>query len=203
MTASVYHVISTEKETHISKHNWIFRRFCIYKQPTLTKCWNFTIFAQILYSYFRYTGRLFLGCLHFVACCNTIRASWETKKERLSYRKKYIEEFVWGISLFWLHALILLLSLSTPPYPSEVLVEWPLQRQMFCYVWYSVWWYHALTVENMKISYNLIFYVFFYKHCFFPTRPRCSLAFLWIELEMLLRCYLIHMIIIIHSIFYV
>ena len=89
------------------------------------------------------------------------------------------------------------------PYPSEVLVEWPLQRQMFCYVWYSVWWYHALTVENMKISYNLIFYVFFYKHCFFPTRPRCSLAFLWIELEMLLRCYLIHMIIIIHSIFYV
>ena len=29
----------------------------------------------------------------------------KTKKKRLSYRKKCIEECVWGISLFWLHAL--------------------------------------------------------------------------------------------------
>ena len=64
---------------------------------------------QILYSYFRYTGRLFLGCALFVACWNIIRASWETKKERLSFRRKYIEELVWGISPFWLH---LLLSMS-------------------------------------------------------------------------------------------
>ena len=35
-----------------------------------------------------------------------IRASWETKKERFSYRKKYIEEFVWRILLFWQHALL-------------------------------------------------------------------------------------------------
>ena len=27
---------------------------------------------QILYIYFRYTGRLFLGCAVFVACCNII-----------------------------------------------------------------------------------------------------------------------------------
>ena len=47
----------------------------------------------------------FLDVFLVVARCNIIRASWETKKERLSYRKKYIEEFVWGISLFWLHAL--------------------------------------------------------------------------------------------------
>ena len=40
-----------------------------------------------------------------VARCNIIRASWETKKERLSYRKKYIEAFVWGILLFWLHGV--------------------------------------------------------------------------------------------------
>ena len=37
--------------------------------------------------------------------CIIIRASWESKKKRFSYRKKYIEEFVWGTSLFWLHAL--------------------------------------------------------------------------------------------------
>ena len=49
---------------------------------------------------------LFLGCAFFVARCNIIRVSWETKKEqRLSYWKNYIKEFVRGTSLLWLHAL--------------------------------------------------------------------------------------------------
>ena len=39
-----------------------------------------------------------LGCPLFVAPCDITRASWETKKEWLSYRKMYIEEFVWGTS---------------------------------------------------------------------------------------------------------
>ena len=42
-----------------------------------------------------------------LAHCIIIRASWETKKKRLSYRKKYIEEFVWETSLFWLHTLVI------------------------------------------------------------------------------------------------
>ena len=105
MATLAYHVISTEVENHIFKHIWIFRYLCIYKQPTSTKKWNFNIFVQILYSYFRYTGRHFLGCALFIARCNTIRTSWETKTETLSYRKKYIEVFVWGISLLWLRAL--------------------------------------------------------------------------------------------------
>ena len=61
---------------------------------------------QIWYSYLRYTGRFFLGYVLFVVQCDIIRASWETNKERLSCRKKYIEEFVWGTSLFWLHFLL-------------------------------------------------------------------------------------------------
>ena len=100
MAASAYRVMSTQVENDIFKRSWNFRQFCIYKQPTLTKKWNFNIFVQILNSYFRYTGRLFLGCALFVARCNSIRTSWETKKEKLSYRKTYVEEFVWGISLF-------------------------------------------------------------------------------------------------------
>ena len=64
-----------------------------------------------------------------LAHCIIIRASWETKKKRLSYRKKYIEEFVWETSLFWLHTLVIFCRffffLSTPfPYPSDVLAEW-------------------------------------------------------------------------------
>ena len=77
------------------------------KQPTLTKWWDCNIFVQIVYSYFRYTCRLFLVCTLFVACCNIIMASWETKKEwRLSYRKKCRERFVWMTPLFWWHALL-------------------------------------------------------------------------------------------------
>ena len=49
---------------------------------------------------------LFLVCPLFVAPCTIIRASWETKKERFSYPKKYIEKIVWGTSLFWLHSLL-------------------------------------------------------------------------------------------------
>ena len=46
MAVLAYHVISTEAEKHIFKHNWIFRHSCIYKQPTLTKLWNFHIFCK-------------------------------------------------------------------------------------------------------------------------------------------------------------
>ena len=86
MAASAYHVRSKEVENHIFKHKWIFRQLFMYKQPTLTKQWNNNVFVQILYSYFRCTGRLFLGCALFVARCNINRASCEIT--------------------FWLHALL-------------------------------------------------------------------------------------------------
>ena len=34
---------------------------------------------------------------------------------------------------------------------------------------YSVWWYHEKTVENRKISYNLILNVFFINNVFLPV----------------------------------
>ena len=124
---------------------------------------------QIMYSYFRNTGRLFLGCALFVARCNTIRTSWETKKERLSYRKTYIE-FVWGISLFWLHAL---LSISfycflrlLPPSSQVMPLRSDAYKDTYCYASYSVRWYHKWTVENMKI-YNSVLYASFTSNAFF------------------------------------
>ena len=121
------HITLYQRRFKITSLSWVFRHFCIYKQPTFTKQWSFNIFVQILYSYFRYTGRLFLGCALFVAGCNTIRTSWETKKERLSYRKKYIKEFVWGISFFWIHALLsmsLSCFLCLLPLPSQAMQLW-------------------------------------------------------------------------------
>ena len=87
---------------------------------------------QILYHYFRCIGSLFLGCALFVSHCNIIRASWETKKERLSYRNKCKEEWtsLWGrTSLFWLDALLFMSiyidSSSTPSsLSSDEVAEW-------------------------------------------------------------------------------
>ena len=49
------------KKSHLETHRTF--RHTLHKQPTLTKWWNYNIFVQILYSYFRYTCRLFLVCL--------------------------------------------------------------------------------------------------------------------------------------------
>ena len=162
---------------------------------------------QIFHSYFRYTGILFLRCALFVACCNTIRGSWETKKERLSYRKKYIEEFVWGISLFWLHALLSMsfccfLCLLPPTFQVTCLWNGPykdihIAMDVFCVM---ISWENG---RNRKISYNLILNAFFYKQRFFSSHPQCCLAFSWTNLQMLLRCCLIHITIIIHYIFHI
>ena len=54
---------------HIMRHNWIFRHTCCINNAhwQMVELWYF---YAILYSYFRYTGRLFLGCAFFVARCN-------------------------------------------------------------------------------------------------------------------------------------
>ena len=63
MTVSAYLVISKEVENYIFRHNRIFRHTCMHKQPTLTKQWSYNISVEILYSYSRYTGILFPGCV--------------------------------------------------------------------------------------------------------------------------------------------
>ena len=65
---------------YIFKHNWIFRYLCIYKQPILTNSWiKILLCKYYVCRYFRYTGRLFLGCVLFVARWNIIRPSWKPR----------------------------------------------------------------------------------------------------------------------------
>ena len=70
MAASAYHVNLKEVKNWSFRHNFIFRHIHINNPYWLELPENF------------------------------IRASWEIKKERSSYIKKYIEEFVWGTSFF-------------------------------------------------------------------------------------------------------
>ena len=59
----------------------------------------------------------------------------------------------------------------------------PLEHFFFCHI-------IALNVLRMITR-------FFYKQRFFSTQPQCRLTFKWIELQMLLRCWLIHVSIVI------
>ena len=132
-----------EGRKSLCRRNWIYKHTCMYEQPTLTKQWNYSIFVNLLYSYFKYTNRLFLGCVLFVGCCSIIWASRETKKERLSYRKRYSERGLYAL----LSMSFFLLSLSThSPFPSDVLAEWPLLlRGVFCVM---ISWLNRQKYEN-------------------------------------------------------
>ena len=123
MTALGYHFVSIEVKDRIFRHNSSFRNLW----QSINNPSSSNIFVQIIYSYLRYTYRL-VDVFSLVICCNTIKASWETKMEIMSCRKTYIEEFVWGTSLFWQHTLFSMSCLLPPPYPKDVLVEWPLWR---------------------------------------------------------------------------
>ena len=100
MAASAYHVISKEVENRVFRQNRIFKRTFMCKQSILPywQSSGIIIIAQILYSYLRYTDRL-LDVL-FLLLTVSLWASWESKKKRLSYTKKYTKEIVWGTSLF-------------------------------------------------------------------------------------------------------
>ena len=120
MSAAAYHIISNEEENHIFRNKWIFRHTCMCKQLTLKKLWNYNIFVQILYSYFRYIHRFLLECVLFVSRCNIIRASLETKKERQSYRKSTCKNlcegnhFIYNTSSFLYHFFVVLFVFSFP-----------------------------------------------------------------------------------------
>ena len=93
MAASAYHYIKGGGKSHYG-HSRIFRHTCMCKQASLTKQWNYNIFVQILYG----LSVTLIGswmCFFFVVVrCNIIGILSETKKKRLSQRKKYIEESV-------------------------------------------------------------------------------------------------------------
>ena len=131
MAASVYHVISKEVENHIFGHNWSFRHTCMYKQPTLTKQWNYNIFVQI-YIYFRYTAKFFLGCAFLMLTWvlselheKPRREVWVT--EKVHGRIYEGHHFFDSMPSFLCHFLFLFLS-TPSPLPSDILAEWPLKR---------------------------------------------------------------------------
>ena len=111
------------------------------------------------------------------------------------------------LPLFWLHAL-----LSMPSYCFLRLLSPPnqvkyLQNSLYKDTYFAMGGILCddIMSKRSKIWKSPIiwYYTFFFISTAFPTRPQCCLAFSWTELQMLLRCYLIHITIIIHFIFYI
>ena len=138
----------------------------MYKQPTLTKQWKYSVFVQISYSFFGYTGRLFLGCAAFVACYNIIRASCETKKERLSFRENIWKSWCEGHKLFdCIYSFLcnsLLFSLSTSfPFPSDVIAQWPVWVVLCDDImseWSKIWKSLAILFHLVTSPKNMILF---------------------------------------------
>ena len=65
MAVSEYRFISKEQKKFMFSTQLDFRHRCLHNQPKLTNWWTYSIFVQILYSYFEYTDSLFLGCVLF------------------------------------------------------------------------------------------------------------------------------------------
>ena len=125
MAASAYHVISTEVENHIFKTNELLDTSAFINNPhrqssgvLIFLCKYYIVISDILVGSFLHV--LFL----LLAVILSERHDWKEGKERLSYRKKCIEQFVWGISPFWLHALLSMsfsCFLCLLPPPSQVM----------------------------------------------------------------------------------
>ena len=77
----------------------------------MTKWWNYNIFVQMFYSYFRFTGRHFLGCSLLMLA--VILRNQEGIKIQLQ-KKNCIEEFVWGTSLLSMSLFIAFFVYSLP-----------------------------------------------------------------------------------------
>ena len=96
MTASAYHVISKEVENNTFKHNLILDTYVCINNPhwqssgiIIFLCKDYIVISNTLVSSFLEVLFLLLAVL-----LSELPVKPKTKKKRLSYRKKYIEQFV-------------------------------------------------------------------------------------------------------------
>ena len=121
------HVISKEVENRVFRRNWIFRPTYFYKQPILTRQWNYNNFVHMLYSYLRYNDRLL--DVFFLLLVIILSEFYENPRTENSVRKKFTQKnlseghhsFGSTPSFLWhflpLFSSTLSLSSSAPPAP--------------------------------------------------------------------------------------
>ena len=122
-------------------------------------------FVQILYSYFKYTRRLFLGSALFVSGCNFYQSFMRNKEgikvelQKKAHRGIFVRNitFLTACPPFYFSFCCFLRLL---PCPSDILTEWPWLRYIillwvvFC-VMPKLWKSLAISYQLVSISKNV------------------------------------------------
>ena len=170
MAAWTYHVISTEVENHILKHDWLITHLCMHKQPTLTKQWKYFC-ANI--SYIVISDTLVASFLDvFFLTLALIFSEFHVnpwRKDSVSEKRNCIcvSDFFDFTPSFLCHSL--LLSSSTPfPFPSDVLTQW-LYGDVLC---------DDIMSKRSKIWKSLAIYysIYYFRLCFSFSCSGCDLT---------------------------
>ena len=128
MAVSAYYVISKKVESQILRRNWNFRHVSINNSHWQSS--GVIFFVQILYSYFKYTRRLFLGSALFVSGCNFYQSFMRNKEgikvelQKKAHKGIFVRNitFLTACPPFYFSFCCFLRLLSCP---SDILTEWP------------------------------------------------------------------------------
>ena len=141
-----------EIENHIIRHRWIYRHTFIYRY-TNNPHWQI---SWMLYNYLRYTRRLFL-LLPVILYSFMRKQGGKIELQKKAQRRICVRNITFLTTRHPFY-VIFCCFLRLLPLASQVsyLLNGSYKDIWNCYGSYSVWWYHDWTVENMKISCNLI-----------------------------------------------
>ena len=137
MAASAYHVISTEVENHIFKPIEFLDTSAFINNPH----WQSSGILIFLCKYYIVVSHTLVG--FFLELQNFMRNQDGKIELHKKVHKRVCVRDITALTARSPFFVFLLLSSSTPShFPSYALAEWPLQRYIYNYDWYSVWWYH-------------------------------------------------------------
>ena len=149
MATLAYQFISKEVKNYIFKHNSIFRQTCI-NNPH----WQSSEIEVFLCKYYIVISDTmvgsFLDVLFLLLAVKLAELSWENKKERMSYEKKYKENLCEGHQIFD----------CTPYFLWHILVAWNIWRLqgLFCLYFFWHWTGSIWLKSRIFISYTTCCY---------------------------------------------
>ena len=162
-------------------------------------CKYYIVISDKLVGFFLNVLFLFCAVILSVLHEKPKRKDWVTEKSTKKYLCDGYHFFDCTLSVLCLFAAFFVYSLSLPKWHTCGMAAIKIHILLWVAFCVIISWVNSRKYENLYI--NTIH--FFYKQRFFSTHPRWCLAFSWIELQMLLRCCLMHITIIIHFMFYI
>ena len=142
MTASTYHVISREVESQIFRHNWIFRHTYVYKQPPLTKKWDYNHILNSCYKYYIVILDTLVGIflvVLFLLLAVILSGLYEKPRRNKDWVTEKVHRRIFVRDITFLdpfHFIFVAFFVYSPSQMTHLLNS-P-DKDTYCYGWYSV-----------------------------------------------------------------